>query len=186
MEYSIWPLLLTHGVDYVELHVAPTNLPIECSIWQKKGGPNRELHTAAQIWSMEYSMGPLWSDHFRHPLQTPLQPPPNPPDNSSGYIWTIPLESCPPTLILGQYHWKNCPEACDTPEFETHKRTSCKYNIGDRTLLTPFQQRARSHEPAAIEVSPTPKRLFWRKATYYTQRSRILLPRQHLLQEFYS
>ena len=66
MEYSIWLLQLSHGVDYVELHMAPKHLPMECSIWQKRG-PNGVLHKATKIWSMEYSTGPLWSEHFRLP-----------------------------------------------------------------------------------------------------------------------
>ena len=53
MEYSIWLLQLTHGVDYVELHMASTNLPMECSIWQKKEGQmecSLRLHKFGQ-WS---------------------------------------------------------------------------------------------------------------------------------------
>ena len=45
MEYSLWLLQLTHGVDYVKLHMAP-----------KK---------RAKMWSMEYSIGLSWSEHFR-------------------------------------------------------------------------------------------------------------------------
>ena len=45
IEYSIWLLQLTHGVEYVELHMAPTKIPMakregqmECSVRTQKFG----------------------------------------------------------------------------------------------------------------------------------------------------
>ena len=54
MEYSIWLLQLTHGVNYVELHMAPKNLFMECSIWQKK----KEGQMECSIWPQKFGQ---WS-----------------------------------------------------------------------------------------------------------------------------